>query len=71
MTLFMTRCLLGLSEHGTEKTTLCWGNLALVASTRPCSKNCVAVMLLPAHTLSGHTGAVDIFVARHKGAPKS
>ena len=47
MTLFLTRCLLGLSGHGTKKTTLCWGNLALVASIRPCSKNCVAVMLLP------------------------
>ena len=28
-TLFLMRCLLGLSEHGIEET-LCWGNLALV-----------------------------------------
>ena len=33
-------------------------------------KNCVAVTLLPVHTLSGLTGAIDNSVTRHKGAPK-
>ena len=71
MTLFLMRCLLGLSEQGTRKTTLGWGNLTLVSSTRPCSKNCVAVMLLLAHMPSGCTGAINTSVTQHKGAPKS
>ena len=45
------------------------GKLGIGRKYQTLFKNCVAMMLLPAHTLSGHTGAVNNSVAPHKGAP--